>query len=167
MSLTLFWQENPQATSETSFVLRLSFPSTLWWISSVWGSGFYGGKQHVTLSSLLNLQEVELTLMWEQRWDCWIISRLNFVTFRDCLLRQSKNSLYFTACTHISACLLYTGHPKKTVIDLSWKMLGKNHIFLSLGGELLLQPRKRKNVGKIFTETLLFFFSFLPWKSNC
>lgn len=57
---------------------------------------------------------------------------------------------------HISACLLYTGHPKKTVIDLFWKRVGKNHILLSLGGELLLWPRKRKNAGKIFTETLLF-----------
>lgn len=89
-------------------------------------------------------------------WECWIISALNFVTSRDCLLRQSRNSLYFIACMHISACLLYTGHPKKTVIDLSWKRVGKNHILLHLGGELLLRPGKRKNVGKIFTETLLF-----------
>lgn len=44
------------------------------------GFGFYGGKQNVTLTSLLNLQEMELTLMWEQRWDCWIISGLNLVS---------------------------------------------------------------------------------------
>lgn len=165
--LTLFWQENPQATLETPFVLRSSFSSTLWWIFCVWGFGFYGGKQCVTLTSLLKLQEMELTLMWEQRWDRWIISGLDFVTFRDCLLSQSKNNLYFIACMHISARLLYTGHPKKPVIDLFWKRVGKNHILLSLGGELLLRPRKRKNVGKIFTKTLLFFSSFSPWKSNC
>lgn len=60
-----------------------------------------------------------------QSWDCWIISGLNFVIFRACLLSREK-----TACMHISAHLLYTGQPKKTVIDLSWKCVGKNHIFL-------------------------------------
>lgn len=123
--------------------------------------GLYGGKQHLTLTSLLNLQEVELTLMWEKRWGCWIIP-ISALSARCHLQRLSAKPKKKRICTLQHVCSFQQAcctkrFPKKHELIYLGGGWGKNNILLRLGEELLLWPRKRKNVGKVFTETLLFF----------